>query len=209
MLDNHATSDQIVYTFCKMSSKKSQNSLSLDSKRLDPDGSVEIDFLAVGQLRRPHGIRGEIFMSVWTEFPERLQPGVMVYLGENHQPAHIRTVRAHRTGLLLAFQEYAQREVVGLLRNQVVMVRTDDRPPLEDGEVYIHQLLGLTVVEDESDRLLGTLVEILETGANDVYVVKDQGGGELLLPAIDPVIVGIDIPNRKMRVHLLPGLIIK
>ncbi len=167
----------------------------------------EMEYIAVGQLRRPHGVRGEILMAVWTEFPERLKPGVMVYLGTGHEPVYIHSVRNHGDGLLLAFKDYHDRETVGLLRNQVVMVRTADLPPLENGDVYIHQLLGMTVLEDENDRVLGTLVEILETGANDVYIVRDQLGAEILLPAIDPVIVEIDLSNRQIRVHLLPGLI--
>jgi 16S rRNA processing protein RimM len=175
-------------------------------RQMNSRESGEIEFISVGQLRRPHGVRGEILMAVWTEFPERLKPGVRVYVGDEHQPVHIQSVRAHNEGLLLAFEEFVQRETVGSLRNQVVMVRADDRPPLEDGEVYIHQLIGMTVLEGGSNRLLGTLVEVLETGANDVYIVKDQLGAELLLPAIDPVIVAIDLPKRQMRVHLLPGL---
>ena len=178
-----------------------------ESEKTDQSAQDEIEYVAVGQLRRPHGVRGEILMSVWTEFPERLQSGVQVFLGEAHQPVHIRSVRSHGDGLLLAFDEYFSREEVGLFRNTLVMVRTDDRPLLEEGELYIHQLLGLAVVEDDSGRPLGTLVEVLETGANDVYIVKDQHGVDLLLPAIESVIVAIDLPNRQIRVHLLPGLL--
>jgi 16S rRNA processing protein RimM len=190
-----------------MSDNSSHKTSLQESENTDQSNQGEIEYIAVGQLRRPHGVRGEILMSVWTEFPERLQPGVQVFLGEERQPVLIRSVRSHGDGLLLAFDEYHLREEVGLFRNELVMVRTDDRPSLEDGELYIHQLLGLAVVEDESGRPLGTLVEILETGANDVYIVKDQNGVDLLLPAIESVIVAIDLPNRQIRVHLLPGLL--
>jgi 16S rRNA processing protein RimM len=189
-----------------MSENYSRKSQPAQLRQMNSNEPGEIEFIAVGQLRRPHGVRGEILMAVWTEFPERLKPGVRVFVGDDHQPVHIQSVREHGDGLLLAFEEYIQREAVGFLRNQVVMVRADDLPPLEDGEVYIHQLLGMTVLEEGSNRLLGTLVEVLETGANDVYIVKDQLGAETLLPAIDSVIVEIDLPNRQMRVHLLPGL---
>jgi 16S rRNA processing protein RimM len=78
-------------------------------------------------------------------------------------------------------------------------------PPLPEGQLYQHELFGFSVV-DESDKLLGELVEILETGANDVYVVKDPDGRELLLPAIPSVILKVDPDRRLIRVHLLEGL---
>lgn len=189
-----------------MAKNDAQESQPAQSRLINSSDHGEIEFIAVGQLRRPHGVQGEILMAVWTEFPERLKPGVRVFVGDEHQPVHIQSVRKHGNGLLLAFDEYLQREAVGSQRNQVVMVHADDCPPLEDEEIYIHQLMGMTVLEEGSNRLLGTLVEVLETGANDVYIVKDQLGVELLLPAIDPVIVGIDLIKRQMRVHLLPGL---
>lgn len=171
-----------------------------------PD-SGEPEFVAVGQLRRPHGVRGEIVMSVWTDFPERLKPGVEVYIGDNHKPIHIRSVRWHRDDILIAFDEYPVREDVGLLRNQVLSVHVDDLPPLEGGELYLHQLIGLVVIDDATDEPMGRITEILETGANDVYIVRDEHGSEILLPAIDPVILDIDVENNRMRVHVLPGLI--
>jgi 16S rRNA processing protein RimM len=78
-------------------------------------------------------------------------------------------------------------------------------PALPEGKIYQHELFGFKVV-DESDNLLGELVEIIETGANDVYVVKDEAGKEILLPAIPQVILEIDADRRLMRVHLLEGL---
>ena len=173
-------------------------------------GSLKSDqpeFLAVGKLRRPHGVRGEILMSVWTEFPERIEPGLTVYLGENNQPSTIRSVRTHGQGLLVSFEKYPSRELVGELRNQVVKVTTNDRPILDNGEIYIHQLIGMEVYEDEEERLLGKLTGVIETGANDVYIVRGDSGTEILLPAIDSVILGIDTGSRTIRVHLLPGLL--
>jgi 16S rRNA processing protein RimM len=76
---------------------------------------------------------------------------------------------------------------------------------LPEGKYYHHQLIGLQVM-DENDNPLGELAEILVTGANDVYVVKDASGGELLLPAIPPVILDVDVGHRLMKVHLLEGL---
>jgi len=163
-------------------------------------------FLAVGRLQRPHGLRGELLMTVLTDFPERLTPEQQLYLGEEHQPILIRSVRGHTKGLLIAFEGYAARQDVENLRNQMVYVRADDRPMLPEGEYYHHQLLGLRVVTDDQ-RELGVLAQILETGANDVYLVRAEDGGEVLLPATDEVILAIDLENKELRVHLLPGLL--
>jgi 16S rRNA processing protein RimM len=77
---------------------------------------------------------------------------------------------------------------------------------LPEGQYYQHQLIGLKVISDEG-QALGQLAEILETGANDVYVVRGGGGKDVLLPAIEDVILGIDLDKKEMRVHVLPGLI--
>jgi 16S rRNA processing protein RimM len=182
------------------------------SASLKPDeasGSPPIgepDFLVVGKLRRPHGVRGEILMDVYTDFPERLKAGVVVYIGSEHTPAQIRSTRWQPPAMLIAFEQYETREEASVLRNLLVQVRADDRPPLDDGEYYHHQLLGMQVIE-ESGENLGILSGILETGANDVFVVTTPEGREVLLPAVDEVLLEIDLDRKQMRVHLLPGLI--
>jgi 16S rRNA processing protein RimM len=98
------------------------------------------------------------------------------------------------------------REEVAELRNQLVYVRTADRPPLDAGEYYHHELLGLQMI-DEEERILGIVERILETGANDVYIVKDENGAELLIPAIESVILKIDLENNQIFIRLLPGLL--
>jgi 16S rRNA processing protein RimM len=86
-----------------------------------------------------------------------------------------------------------------------VYVKAADLPSLPEGQLYLHELFGFAVV-DEAGNSLGELVEILETGANDVYVVRNEAGKEILLPAIPSVILEVDAANRLMRVHLLEGL---
>ena len=184
-----------------------KRSLSITDQGEGSQNSGEAVFLAVGHLRRPHGLRGEIVMTVWTDFPERLEPGVQVYVGDDHTPVHIRSVRWHRKDLLISFDEYTVREDVGLLRNQVLMVRAEDLPSLDEGELYLHQVMGMRVIDDANGISIGTITEIIETGANDVYIVRDDRGFELLLPAIEPVILDINLETNEMRVHLLPGLL--
>ena len=184
---------------------KSTHSKHLEQPAGSP-GMGEPVFLVIGKLRRPHGIRGEIIMDVLTDFPERLKKGVLVFVGQDHRSETIRSLRPHGNSLLVAFQGYDTPETVGVMRNELVYVRADDRPPLAEGEYYHHELIGLRVV-DESGDLLGILVKILDTRANDVYVVRPQAGPEILLPAIESVILDIDLEKGEIRVHLLPGLI--
>jgi 16S rRNA processing protein RimM len=168
-----------------------------------PDG--EPVYLTVGFLRRPHGVLGEIILDLHTDFPERLKCGRKLFLGEEHTPMTLGSARPHAKGMLIKFKGVETPEDVGRFRNQWVYVKASDMPPLPEGRLYQHELFGFSVV-DEDDKLLGELVEILETGANDVYVVKDAHGHELLLPAIPSVILKLDPDRRLIRVHLLEGL---
>ncbi len=163
-------------------------------------------FLVVGKLRRPHGVHGEMVMDVYTDFPERLEEGVSVYIGEAYQLALIKSLRRHGDALLLAFNGYNSPEEVGVFRNQLVYVRSDDRPALPEGDYYHHQIVGLRVV-DKSGVTIGTIMEILETGANDILVVEKEDRSELLVPVIDSVVLKIDLPAGEVCVDLLPGLL--
>lgn len=145
-------------------------------------------------------------MDVLTDFPERLNPGVKVYIGPQHRSMILRSCRWHNQGLLVAFEEVPDRESVGGLRNQIVEVRADDRPVLPEGDYYHHQILGLQVITEVGSRL-GFVKEILETGANDVYVIAQQDGPDILLPAISHVVLNIDLEKGEMRVRLMPGIL--
>jgi 16S rRNA processing protein RimM len=162
-------------------------------------------FLAVGKVRRPHGVAGEVQVEIYTDFPERLIPGTKVYLGGKGLPLTICRQRFHKDLLILAFEGYTTPEQAGLFRNQTLYIQSSQAPELPEGEYYFHELIGLPVM-NESGKPLGEVTEILQTGANDVYVVMDHTGRELLLPAIPEVILEINLAERSMKVHLLPGL---
>jgi 16S rRNA processing protein RimM len=168
--------------------------------------SGEPVYLAVGMLRRPHGVHGDLLMEVYTDFPERLTPGTRLFLGDRHQPFTLVHVRGHNDGLLVSLKGVATPEAAGRYRNMLVSVLAGDRPALPPGEYYHHQLLGLRVETDEG-QLLGLLSEVLVTGANDVFVVTDAKGQELLLPVVDSVVLAVDLGHGVIKVHLIPGLV--
>ncbi len=162
-------------------------------------------FLVVGKVRRPHGVHGEVVAEIHTDFPERISLKKVVYLGEKHVKLVIASQRPHNEGRLLGFEGVTTPEQAGRYRNQILSIAASEASELPEGEFYFHELLDLDVV-DEAGNLLGILTEILETGANDVYVVTDSAGRELLLPAISEVILNVDLDAKTMKVHLLPGL---
>src|SRR4026209_505289 len=169
-----------------------------------PDG--EPVYLVVGFLRRAHGVQGEMIMDLHTDFPERFRSGRKLLVGAEHKMMTVEAVRSHAKGMLVKFKGIETPEATVPFRNQWVYIKAADVPPLPQGQIYQHELFGFQVV-DENENLLGELVEIIETGANDVYVVRNEFGKEILLPAIPSVILDLDPVRRFMRVHLLEGLI--
>lgn len=163
-------------------------------------------FLAVGRLLRPHGLTGEILMEIYTDFPERLRPGRKVFIGEKHEPLQIRSRRGALNGFLIGFEAINNPEEAGILRNQIVYIRTEEIPPLPEGEYYHHQVLGLRVITDEGTEL-GSIASILETGSTDVYVIKPAEGKEILIPNIGSVVKEINLEKGEMHIHVLEGLL--
>lgn len=168
-------------------------------------GSSEPEFLVVGRIVRPHGVRGEVGMKLMTDHPEHLLQVKTLHVGTNHQPYAVTRMRRHQTGMIIHLSGLTDRDMAETLREQFVHVHIDDAVPLEDGEYYLFQIEGIQVVAEDGESL-GHLSGLLETGANDVYVITTPDGGELLLPVIPDVIKKVDVPAGVMTVHLLDGL---
>jgi 16S rRNA processing protein RimM len=156
-------------------------------------------FLVLGKLRRAHGIRGEIALEVFTRMPELLGVNRVVYVGDSHLPYKIENTRWKQELLILKFVGIDDRTTASELTNLLIFTHTEQLPVLPDGDYYVHELIGLEVF-DTDGRHLGILTEILETGANDVYLVKDAEGGEVLIAAVEEHIVEIDLDAGKMIV---------
>ncbi len=187
-----------------MSERQDSNSASINPGSSNSDEPV---YLLVGKLHKPHGVRGEMRMSVWTDFPERLEPGQTVYIGADYIPQVISSTRSHNDLLLIAFEGITDRDEVGLYRNFEVFVDAEDLPELEDGEIYLHELVGMQVILEDENEVLGELTGIIETGANDVYVITKEDGKEVLIPAIDEVILSIGLEENEILIRPLPGLL--
>ena len=107
---------------------------------------------------------------------------------------------------MIKFQDLETPEQAGRFRNQSVYVSAADRPVLPEGQYYHHELIGFNVV-DEKGESIGTLMEIMQTGANDVYVVQKPDGREVLLPVISSVVIAVETRNRLIRIRPIPGLL--
>ncbi len=145
-------------------------------------------------------------MEVFTDFPERLQPGAALYLGPDIDSLTLTKCRPVNEGLLMTFEGYTTPEAVGQFRNQILYVKATDRPPLPEGEYYHHQLINLDVITDIGAPL-GVVNEILETGASDVLVIRPATGPDVLIPMVDTFIQNVDLTHRTITVHLIPGML--
>ncbi len=169
-----------------------------------PERPPEPRYLAVGRVARPFGLRGELKVKVLTDYPERLDRFRTVYLGPQAEPWTVEGLRLHQSAALFKLSGCDDRDAAEALRDMLVQIPLEDAVPLEEGEYYEHQVVGLAVVEQDGTAL-GKVREILSTGANDVYIVVGPEG-ELLLPAIEPVILEIDLQAGRMVVEVLEGL---
>ena len=116
-----------------------------------PDG--EPLYLSVGFLRRPHGLQGEIIMDLHTDFPERMKTGRKLFVGDEHKPMTLTSVRPHQSGLLVKFKGVETTEDAGVFRNQWVFIKAKDAPPLPPGQMYQYELIGFSVVDDQDNSL--------------------------------------------------------
>ncbi len=163
------------------------------------------DHLAVGRIVRPHGIRGELIVEPYSETIRSIEAGSVVFIKSLQNPYTILALRKHRNRLILRIEGSEDRDTAEGFRGSELLIPTPVAEPLPEGVYYRWQILGLAVKE-QSGRHLGTVAEILETGANDVYIVRGEGTQELLLPAIKDVILEVDLEGGQLLVRLPDGL---
>lgn len=167
-------------------------------------------FLAVGQIVGVHGVRGELKVDLLTEDPHRFRLLKRVFLGlegEEPVPWPLMGYRLHKGRALLKLANCDDRTAAETLRGYLVLVPREEAIPLEEGEYFEHQILGLEVWTPVGEHL-GKVVEILYTGANDVYVVHSAGPArhEILIPAIEEVVLEFDLDGGRLVVELPEGL---
>ena len=138
--------------------------------------------------------------------PNACSPTFTLFIGPDRIPTRILKKRQHGNLLLVTLEGYPTREAAGELRNQDLFVNAAESPPLPAGDFYHHQLLGLAVIDDLGTHL-GEIVEIIETGANDVFIVRTPTGPDVLIPYLNDLVIRVDLEKRELHTRLLPGLL--
>lgn len=165
--------------------------------------------LQVGAIVKAHGVRGEVKVFPTTDSPQRFFDLDSVYLDTGKgdlQRLEVQGVKAVNKFAVLKLQGIDSMDEAEEYRGKTLWVSREEAQPLMEDEYYIGDLIGMEVIlEDES--LFGTLRDVMETGANDVYVVETTQGKEVLLPAIGECILDVDVEAGVMTVHLMDGLV--
>lgn len=168
-------------------------------------GAKRMDEVLIGEVLRPQGYSGELKIYPLTTDPHRFSKLKEVTLrrGKNHQHFNVMSARIQMEFVYLKLEGIDSIDLAEKYREWEVRIDRSEVPPLEEGWYYF-ELEGMQVYE--GDTLLGTLTQVLETGANDVYVVKGTKG-EICIPALKSVIQKVDVPGKRMDVMLPPGLL--
>ena len=164
------------------------------------------DVFQVGVISTTNGIAGEVKVFPTTDDMNRFKKlkEVILDTGKETQLLHIQQVRFFKNMVIVKFKEFRSINDVERLRGKSLYVTRENAVKLQKDEYFIADMIGIQVVSDEGEDL-GILQDVMQTGANDVYVVE-KDGEELLIPAIKDCILSVNVEEGKMEVHLLPGL---
>lgn len=166
------------------------------------------EFLRVGVISSTHGIRGEVKVYPTTDDNDRFYDLEEVWLdtGRDKLLLHVTGVKFFKNMVILKFKEFDNINDIEKYKGCDLLVDREHAVELEEGEYFIADLIGLKVVTEDGE-LFGTLEEVMETGANDVYIVKTTEGNEVLLPVIPECVLDVDLEEGKITVHIMDGLL--
>lgn len=165
------------------------------------------EYLEIGQIVNTYGIKGFLKIVPYTDDPRRFDKLKTIYLEKNGKVEEVRIeeVKYHKNLVLLKLENVCSIEEAEKYKNSILKIKREDAVKLPQNSYFIVDLLGIDVYTEDNLHL-GKIVDIFPTGSNDVYVVKDELGKQILLPAIKSVIHKVDIENKKMTVSLMEGL---
>lgn len=166
------------------------------------------DIFRVGVIATTHGLKGEVKIFPTTDDINRFKKLKEVMVGTEKETTilEISHVKFFKNLVILGFKEINTIEDAMKLKGKELYVTRENAVKLEEGEYFISDLIGLKAVTEKGQEL-GELADILQTGANDVYIIKTPEGKDILLPAIKECILGIDLENKMITVHVLEGLL--
>lgn len=164
-------------------------------------------FFRVGVITTTHGVRGEVKVFPTTDDPQRFKKlkNVILDNGTERRDLEITSVKFFKNLVILKFKGLDNINDVEKYKKADLLVTRENAVPLEEGEYFIADLIGLKAASDEGEDL-GTLTDVIQTGANDVYVFSKEGVQDLLVPKIADCIKEVNLEEGTILVHLLPGL---
>lgn len=162
------------------------------------------EFIETGKIVNIHGLRGEVKIMPWSDDPEFICEFDILYLGKEKKLFEIENARIHKNTVLVQFKGIDTPEAANLLRNNIVYIDRND-VELEEGTYFIQDLIGLKVINADTNEEYGNVKDVFQTGANDVYEVKSKDK-TILIPAIPDVIVNVDMDNSVLMIRPLEGL---
>ena len=165
------------------------------------------NLLQVGVISSTHGVRGEVKVFPTTDDVKRFKKlkEVLLDTGKEHILLQIETVKFFKQFAILKFKDYDSINEIEKYKGKSLFVTRENAVKLKKDEYFIADLIGMHVI-NEDGTFTGTLKDVIETGANDVYVVLCEDGREVLIPAIKDCILSVSIDENIMKVHLLDGL---
>lgn len=166
------------------------------------------ELLQVGVITSTHGVRGEVKVFPTTDDAARFKQlkHVLLDTGREMKPLEIQGVKFFKQFVILKFKGIDNINDIERYKRCPLLVERKDAVELKEDEYFIADMIGIQV-ETEGGEVFGTLKDVMETGANDVYVIDTEEHGEVLVPAIKECILDVDVENRKMTIHLMDGLI--
>lgn len=165
-------------------------------------------FLQVGVISSTHGVRGEVKVFPTTDDAKRFKKLKKVILdtGREHMPLEVEGVKFFKQFAILKFKGIDNINDIEKYKGRSLLVDRDNAVKLKKDEYFIADMIGISVFTDDGEEF-GVMKDVLETGANDVYIIESPKHGEVLVPAIKQCILDVDIENSKMVIHLMEGLV--
>lgn len=157
------------------------------------------EWMLIGRIAGPFGVRGEIKVDPLTDFPDRFQTLDSVYVGPGHDAHTVERARKHQGQILLSLEGISSPEAVRELRGAEIFVPRSQAAPLPPGHFYLEDAVGLTV-QTTDGKDLGTVTDILRTGSNEVFVVG-TGNNALLIPVIKDAVTELNLDERRVVVE--------
>jgi 16S rRNA processing protein RimM len=182
--------------------------MSKNEKGPQSEENVSDELLTIGQVTAPWGNKGEVKLFPLTDFPERFSDLAQVFWSKEGQQREltIEKIRKHKDLFLVKFVSIDSTNEAEGLRQGYLRIPKEQRWPLPEGHYYLYEIIGLTVVTHEGERI-GVVGDVLRTGSNDIYVVQREGNAQdLLLPALKTVVLHIDTQAKTMTVSIPDGL---